>query len=249
MSRISSFREYSVFFVDTATTQECFVHTWDDNALFSVCIRVEPAGQRVPVSELAGLSRIMDSVPSCQLPLSCQGGSVSLLRVLNDNRIDGRQFLYCQEFADDSFLRCYRLAEQEIFGRLDVASVIDFVTLRLRGALQEAWMEGTPALRRCVLSGHVAFADLCSVSSELVANWKIVREFVRFTGPGHARCEVDKVSSTRFVIGRARGVEIVRFAICHVVSNNREGRGCSVLNIIIHLEFWFVADARIGLAD
>ena len=157
---------------------------------------MESAGQRVPVSELAGLSRIMDSVPSCQLPLSCQGGSVSLLRVLNDNRIDGRQFLYCQEFTDDSFLRGYRLAEQEIFGRLDVASVIDFVTLRLRGELQEAWMEGTPALRRCVLSGHVAFADLCSVASELVANWKIVREFVRFTGSGHARCEVDKVSST-----------------------------------------------------
>ena len=72
-----------------------------------MCVRVESPGQRVPVAELAGISRIVDSVPSCQLPLSCQGGSVSLLRVLNDNRVDGRQFLYCREFTGDYFLRDY----------------------------------------------------------------------------------------------------------------------------------------------
>ena len=196
VSRISSFREYSVFFLENAATQECFVHTWDVDALFSVCIRVESAGQRVPTAVLAGLSRVIDSVPSCQLPLSSQGGSASLLRVLNDNRIDGRQFLYCREFTDDDFLRGYRQAEQEIFGKLDVTSMFDFLVLRLRGALQESWMEETPTLRRCVLAGRVTFAHLCLVATELVAHWKIVREFVRFTGPGQARCEVDKVSSS-----------------------------------------------------
>ena len=159
-----------------------------------MCIRVESAGQRVPTAEMAGLSRVIDSVPSCQLPLLCQGGSASLLRVLNDNRIDGRQFLYCPEFTDEDFLRGYRQAEQEVFGKLDVASMIDFLVLHLRGALQESWMEKTHTLRRCVLAGDVTFAHLCLVASELVANWKIVREFVRFTGPGQARCEVDKVS-------------------------------------------------------
>ena len=142
---------------------------------------MKSAGQRVPASELALLSRIEDSVPSCQLPLSCQAGSVSLLHVLNDNRIEGRQFLYCHEFADDDFIRGYRQADQEIFGRLDVTSMVDFLVLRLRGALQKWWMERAPTLRRCVLAGHVAFADLRLVMSDLVANWKIVREFVRFT--------------------------------------------------------------------
>ena len=128
--------------------------------------------------------------------LSCQSGSASLLRVLNDNRIDGRQFLYCREFTDDDFLRGYQQAEQDILGKFDVTSMIDFLVLRLRGALQESWMEKAPALRRCVLAGHVKFADLCLVASELVANWKIVRVFVRFTCPGHARCQVDKVNSS-----------------------------------------------------
>ena len=194
VSRIASFREYSVFFISDATTDECFVHTWDDDSLFSVCVRVESAGQRVPVAELAGLSRIVDSVPSCQLPLSCQGGSASLLRVLNDNRVDGRQLFYCRKFGEDDFLRDYRQAEQEVFGRLDTWSMIDFLLLRLRGALQEPWMDGAPTLRRCVLAGHVTFADLRQVAADLVASWTIVREFVRYTVHGQSRCEVDKVS-------------------------------------------------------
>ena len=193
VARIASFGEYSVFFVSDATTHECFVHTWDESSLFSVCVRVESRGQRVPVAELAGISRIVDSVPSCQLPLSCQGGSVSLLRVLNDNRVDGPQFLYCREFTGDDFLRDYRHAEQEVFGRLDTSSMVDFLVLRLRGALQESWMDGGPALQRCVLAGHVSFAELRQVVADLVASWTIVREFVRYTAPGHSRCEVDKV--------------------------------------------------------
>ena len=193
VSRIASFREYSVLFVSDATTHECFVHTWDDDSLFSVCVRMESAGQHVPVAELAGLSRIVDSVLSCQLPLSCQGGSASLLRVLNDNRVDGRQFLHCREFAEDDFLREYRQAEQEVFGRLDKSSMIDFLVLRLRGAVQESWMDGAPTLQRCVLADHVTFADLRQVLADLVASRTFVRAFVQYTAPGHPRCVVHKV--------------------------------------------------------
>ena len=139
-------------------------------SFFSVCVRVESACQHVPVAELAEISCVVDSVPSCQLPLSCQGGSASLLRVLNDNRVDGRQFLYCREFAEDGFLREYRQAEQEVFGRLDTSSMIDFLMLRLPGALQESWMDGAPTLQRCVLSGRVTFADLRQVVADLVAS-------------------------------------------------------------------------------
>ena len=119
VSRIASFREYSVFFVSDATTHECFVHTWDDDSLFAVCVRVESAGQHVPVAELAGLSRIVDSVPSCQLPLSCQGGSVSFLRVLNDNRVDGRQFLFVENLA--------RMTSFVITGRQSKRSSVDWM--------------------------------------------------------------------------------------------------------------------------
>ena len=138
------------------------------------------------------------------------GCSTSLLRVLKDNRVDGRQFFYCREFTEDDFLREYRQAEQEVFGRLDTSLMIDFLMLRLRGALQESWMDGARTLQRCVLSGRVTFADLRQVVADLVASWTIVREFVRYTAPGHSRCEVDKV---RCPLPKIRSC--VRLWLCH----------------------------------
>ena len=198
VSRISAFRDYSVFFTEDSDLVGCFVQTWYEDSLFSVCIRLEVSGQRVSCAELAGLSRIVGSLPSCQLPLSCQGGSPTLVRVLNDNRVSGRQFIVCRACTEKLFLQCYQEAHQAIFGGLEVTSMVDFLMLRLRGPLQESWMEDVPVLRRCVAAGHVMFCDLYKVVSELLPIWNSVREFVRFSGPRHVKCEADKVIISPF---------------------------------------------------
>ena len=69
--RISVFRDYSVFLTEDSDFVGCFVQTWDEDSLLSVCIRLEVSGQRVPCAELAGLSRIVGNLTSCHLPLSC----------------------------------------------------------------------------------------------------------------------------------------------------------------------------------
>ena len=159
----------------------------------SICVRVEAAGQRVPEAELAGLSRVIDSTPACQMPLSCQGCSPTLLRVLSDNRVDGREFLMYREFSVDVFLYCYRLAHQEVFGVLETTTMIDFLVLRLRGAIQEPWCESTPCLRRCIVAGHVDFADLRGVVVDLMAVWSRVQDFVKRTGPRHFKTVAGRV--------------------------------------------------------
>ena len=138
VANVSAFRDYSIFFFDDSKTHSCIVQTWDEHELFCVCVLVEASGQCVPIAELAGLSRIVDSLASCQLPVSCQGGSPTLLRVPSENRIDGRQFVHYETFSEEVFLRCYREAHQEVFGMLEVTSMVDFLMLRLRGALQES---------------------------------------------------------------------------------------------------------------
>ena len=147
MSRIAAFREYSMFFIESGEDHNCIVQTWDDHTLMSVCVRVESVGQRVPEAELAGLSRVIDGTSSCQMPLCCQGCSPTLLRVLSDNRVDVREFVVYREFSVDVFLHCYQLAHQEVFGGLETTAMIDFLMLRLRGAVQEPWCEGVPCLR------------------------------------------------------------------------------------------------------
>ena len=84
----------------------------------------------------------------------------TLLRVLSDNCVDGQKVVIYREFSVDVFLHCYQLAHQEVFGGLEITSMIDFLLLRLRGAVQESWCEGVSCLRRCVVAGRVEFADL-----------------------------------------------------------------------------------------
>ena len=166
--------------------------------MLDVCINVEPLGQRVPQSELSSLSRIVTSLSSASLPISIRGASPSFLRVVNDERSDGHRLVYAREFSSDVFLHCYRIAHQEIFGMLEVTTMVDFLMVRLRGALQEPWMEDLPELRRCVVVGQVTFADLRGVVAELVSIWDTVREYVRYTGPRHIKSEVDKVGIVLF---------------------------------------------------
>ena len=208
IARISAFREYSVFFAEVDGLHKCFVQTFDDHTLMSICVRVETAGQRVPEAELAGLSRVIESTASCQMPLACHGGSPTLLRVFSDNRVDGREFLVYREFGVDVFLHCYRLAHQEVFGGLETTTMIDYLLLRLRGALQEPWCESVPSLRRCIVAGRADFADLRDVTSDLIAVWSSVQDFVRHTGPRHFKTGAGRVSEKKNF----------PFCCCHVVA-------------------------------
>ena len=47
--------------------------------------------------------------------------------------------------------------------------MVDLLMLRLRGALQEPWMEDLPDLRRCVITGRVSFEELRGVVSQLIS--------------------------------------------------------------------------------
>ena len=74
----------------------------------------------------------------------------------------------------------------------------DSLMLRLRGALQESWMEDLPELRLCVIAGKVSFEELRGVATELISIWETVREYVRNTGSRHIKCESDKVGIVLF---------------------------------------------------
>ena len=106
-------------------------------------------------AELFCLSRIINSLASCQWPLSINGGSPTLHRILSDNRVDGRRFVVCRDFTDE----VYREAHQETFGMLEMTSTIDFLMVELRGALQKPWMEDVVNLRRSVIAVQVSFAE------------------------------------------------------------------------------------------
>ena len=196
-ARVAASKEYSIIFRERDDGQYCVVRTWDENDLQSDCVQVEASGQRLHRSELSCLSRVVDSVASCQLPLAIEGRSASLRRVLNENRIDGRRFIIWQEFTVESFLQCFRQAHQAVFGMLEV-TMVDYLMLRLRGVLQEPLLEDVCVLRRCVIAGRVKFSELRGVIEDLLSVWEFVRSFVRYTGAEHLQSSSDWVGRYHF---------------------------------------------------
>ena len=200
VARIGEFKCYNIVFVDRPDGKHCLVRTWESNNFLEVCVDVQPLGQSVPQAEpQASLSFVLGSIPSGQLPVSIEGSSPSLLRVISDNRDDGHQFILSRHFSEEVFLSCYRQAHQEVLGMMEVTAMIDYLMLRLRGALPEPWLEDTPVLRRCIIAGRVSFCDLREVAVELVPVWKSVREFVRYTGPRYIKTETDMVSDMIYI--------------------------------------------------
>ena len=129
----SSDKDYSVQFEKDDSCERCYVVFWEDGHLKKVCVGSESLERPMPLSELKPLSRVIESVEGQQLPVAVRGISLSLLRVLGDERADGRRFAIQQSFGENLFLEVFHQAHQDVFGMIEVVTL--FVILRMRSNL------------------------------------------------------------------------------------------------------------------
>ena len=90
---------------------------------------------------------------------------------------------------------------------IDVISLLEYLLLRLKTAVDEIWMGGLETLRRCVDVGKLDVVSLRQLCEELLTVWSEVRHFVRFSGPLRSRERSDAVSIMLF-LGLVAGVGI-----------------------------------------
>ena len=184
---------YSLDFVTRGSKLECFVRTWEGRSIRQVCVLVEDCSKSVLDAELTCLARVKSAVRDDSLPICVRGGSSVLTSVLNANREDGRKFVAYRDFTDSTMLKCYQLAYSEVFGMIDVISLLEYLLLRLRPACEETWMENLVALRRCIDAGQLDMKELRQLCDELLTVWPEVRHFVRYSGILRGRERSDAV--------------------------------------------------------
>ena len=191
---ISKFKEYSIQFEKEDDAEFCFGVWWEDLHLKKVCISMESLDRSLPDAELVPLSRLIYSLDPPQFPLCIRGASPTLVRVLGEVLPDGRNFVVHERFTSEVFLECFRRAHQNIFGMLEIVTVVEYIVLRMRSALHDTWTEGKTVLRRCIRNGSVPFEDLLRVVDDIVGLWANIRLFIRYTGLPHVKQRVDSVS-------------------------------------------------------
>ena len=185
LSSVSGFRAYGLQYEKENNVERCYVLYWDDKHLMKICIGCESLDQAMPLPELVPLSRIVCSLGSTLLPIAILGRSPSLLRVLEDDRSDARRFVIYEKFDEEVFLRCVQQADQDIFGMVNVITLVEYLLQRLKTALYEAWTVGKVVLRKCIRQGSVDFMDYRQLLTEFIELWPCIRPFIRCTGhPG-----------------------------------------------------------------
>ena len=189
-----SFRSYGVQFEKECGDERCYVVYWDDKDVKKICVGCEALNQAVPLPELLPLSKVVGSLSASQLPISFLGASPSLIRVLDDNRADGRRFVVHQTFDEETLLQCVLQADKDVFGMVSIVTLVEYLIHRLKSALYEEWTEDKFVLRKCVRQGSVDFADYRQFLSDVIDLWPIIRPFVRCTGHPEAKENADTVS-------------------------------------------------------
>ena len=160
-----------------------------------VCVLVEDHDVRLHHSELLCLSRVMCSVNGSSYLVALIGGSSSVANCLNSIRDDGMVFVPYRAFTCGVFLTCVQQAHQDVYGMLDIITVIDYLMVPLRTALYEEWIDGHVTLQCCLRAGQVSFEDLRGVIEEDIrALWQHIQQFVRYTAAAHLKEMRDAVS-------------------------------------------------------
>ena len=165
---VKSFREYGIQFEEVGNEERCYVHCWEGTCLKNICVSSQTLDQKVPDAELVPLAQVVTCFEGEQLLVSVLGAGPSLIRVLDDNRADGRRFMMWQSFSEEVFLQCFWQSHQDVFGMLEVTTALEYVIHCLKGSLYEDWTEDKPLLRTCIRKGSVAFSDLRDVLSDVI---------------------------------------------------------------------------------
>ena len=188
-------REYSVEFSWDNCMEYCYVGYWEEECLKKICVDSQPVDQEFPDAELVPIAKVLCSVEDAPWPVSIRNCSPLLLRVFSEGRRDSRQFIVNEPFDGNVFLQCFRQAHQDVFGMVELVTLVEYIVRRLKSALHEEWTEDKVVLQRCILKGAVDFSDLRRLVADLVELWPSIKPYIRCTGLPHAKDTVDTVSA------------------------------------------------------
>ena len=140
---VSRFKSYSQKLKEQVDELFCYLRIWDGLLMKRMCALVESLDTRFPRAQRLSLCRVPSRVVDSKFPLTIVRGSSSLINCLNTHRDDGMTFLVYRPFSPTVLTTCIQQAHQDLFGMIDIVTVIDYLMLRWRSAsLKNSLMVG-----------------------------------------------------------------------------------------------------------
>ena len=150
ITHITSSGSYSLVLQHTPTQSFLFISFWSGNIFQQVCVGTGPRGILIHKKILALISSLLclfETQPNC-ISLIDMGENLSncLASVLNCNP----KTSIVNSFSPAEFEKCLAIPSAKIIERHDFRTIIDYLLLKLRTALDRDWVHSLPVLHKVV---------------------------------------------------------------------------------------------------
>ena len=148
VTAISSSGVYSIIFQHDPTHVRLFVCFWTGNVLYRVCIGTGPRGVLIPrriLDLISSFLSLLEQPPSC---ISVLGGGDKLGNCLASTLPGNRRPKIVKTYGPADFEKSLEKPTTQIIERHDFRSILDYLLMKLRTALDRDWLHSLPTLHK-----------------------------------------------------------------------------------------------------
>ena len=158
IDKISDSGLYSLSLQHSVTTSFIILSFWSGNVLHRVCLGSSPRGMLLPrkiFALLASFISLFDTAPSCVSLIGFDEKSADCLRTYLPGA--KRPFI-TSTYEPSDFESSLALPTAQIIERHDFRTILDFLLMKLRTALDRDWIQNLPTLHKvCSISFCVQY--------------------------------------------------------------------------------------------
>ena len=148
VTNITSNGTYSLSLTHLTTESNLYLGFWSGNVFHQVCVGTGPRGFLIPrrvLTLVSSLISLFETPPPC----ACLVGMGERLNSCLVSALPGQQRPnLLNNFGVEEFERCLALPTAKIIERHDYKTIIDFLLLKLRTALDRDWLQSLPLLHK-----------------------------------------------------------------------------------------------------
>lgn len=135
-----------------------FLNFWNEDSLQRVCLGVAPHGFLVPkitLKLIASFYSLFEKSPAC---LSVVGFDDKLYSSLSSySKLKKKKIMRSPTFKPKDLEKSLLLPSVKILDRYDYRSILDFLLLKLRTALDNDWLQSLPDLHKASFFSSFSF--------------------------------------------------------------------------------------------
>ena len=151
MTAISSSGVYSLILQHDPTHICLFVCVWTGNVLNRVCIGTGPRGILIPrrvLDLISSFLSLLEQPPTC---INVLGAGGKLGNCLVSTLPGTRRPKVVNTYGPEEFEKSLEMPTAQIIEKHDFRSILDYLLMKLRTALDRDWLHSLPTLHKVVL--------------------------------------------------------------------------------------------------